>query len=263
MERDGTFRLVVVEETGSTNDVLLGADLSVYPLGTALLARRQTLGRGRAERQWMSEAGGLYLSLLFRPPAIDALALFGAYCVVRLCERYGVKGLAIRWPNDVHYGERKLAGILPQVKFSGTTVERAVLGVGLNVSQSPQSFPPELRAQVVTLQELLQDACPDVERVARDYLEVLGNELSRLGVPGRVPELCLPYLEGLAENAPAFAVEEGGEVRSLGRVAGLGPRGELLLDDGHLLQNLGPTERLRFRPQAGDDGSVFPLRPIP
>lgn len=242
----GRFTLRIVEEIDSTNEFLLRAQLSDFALDTALLALRQTGGRGRAARAWVSEPGGMYLSLLFKPSRLDALALWGAYCVVEMCTTHlGISDLVIRWPNDVYCRNKKLAGILPQVKFAGATMERAVLGVGLNVAQSLDSFPPEMRSEVVTLRELTGEEC-GVETVARTLLTTFEARLRDLAVPGRVSRLCEPWLEGLAEGAQAFAVEEGkGARRPLGRIVGLGERGELLLESG-ALENLGPRERLRL-----------------
>lgn len=240
-----TYELRVVEEADSTNEVLLRADLKDYPPGTALMAYRQSAGRGRASRQWVSAPGGLYMSLLFVPPSLDALALWGAYCTVELCrERFGVTDLVIRWPNDVYHRGRKLAGILPQVKFLGATVERVVLGVGLNVSQERNDFPPELQDQVTTLLELTGTRWDTVE-VAQALLDRFYWEIDLLRAAGRVSEHCLPLLEGYERSREVFAVEESGARRSLGRIQGLGPKGELLTDHG-VLENLGPTERLRF-----------------
>lgn len=240
-----TYDLRVVEQADSTNEVLLRADLKDFPPGTALMAFRQSAGRGRASRQWVSAPGGLYLSLLFVPPSLDALALWGAYCTVELCRQcYGVTGLAIRWPNDVYHQGRKLAGILPQVKFLGTTVERVVLGIGLNVSQQANDFPEELRDQVTTLLELTGTKWDTVE-VAQALLERFVVNIDLLRGAGRVSERCLPLLEGYEQKREVFAVDESGARRSLGHIQGLGPKGELLTDRG-VLENLGPTERLRF-----------------
>lgn len=241
------FSLRLVEEIDSTNERLFTAPLAEIPMNTALLAKRQTGGRGRGTREWVSESGGLYMSILFLPPTLEALSLWGALCVVEMCEeKLGLSDLVIRWPNDVYCRGRKLAGVLPQVKFWGSKVERAVLGVGLNVKQSLESFPLELRDSVVTLQGLT-GVDWSVEEIARILLCYFESRLPELALPGRVAELCQPRLEGHQEGAQAFAVEEGSGVkRALGRVLGLGERGELLLESGPL-DNLGPHERLRFQ----------------
>ncbi len=244
--------LVRVSEVTSTNEVLFRAPLSLYPFGTALMAASQTAGRGRAQRVWQSDLGGLYLSVLFRPKQVVGLALLGAYCAVKVCQSFGVSTL-IRWPNDIYHGERKLAGILPQVKFIGGQIERAVLGVGLNVSQEFSDFPSCLQHDVTTLARCLKSSdpaaeAPSVESVGQAFLTVLGEELpdfERLGCSALV-ERCQPLLQGYAEKSVAMVVNESGQERPLGRVAGLGPQGELLFEDGSSLHNLGTQERLKI-----------------
>lgn len=239
------FSLRWVKEVGSTNEVLLRADLEEYPFGSALLAERQSDGRGRHQRSWMSGVGGMYLSVLFRPNRIAGLSLAGAYAVTRLCrEEFGLEAF-IRWPNDVYVEKRKLAGILPQVKFSGSNLERAVLGIGLNVNQTTTSFPVELQAKATTLSALIGRQL-DVRKVAQSLLVILSQELRPFvsGVSDGVMEKCLPYLEGLDPQAVAWAEAEDGTRRELGLIRGLGPAGELRVGDGGLLMNLGSQERL-------------------
>ena len=242
---DSGFQLVKLEEVDSTNELLLRSDLEVYPLGTALLAATQTRGRGRHDREWQSSKGGMFLSVVFRPNRIEALSLLGAYAVVRLCQEEFDLTPVLRWPNDVYVEGRKLAGVLPQVKFAGSRVERAVLGVGLNVNQSLKLFPAELEERVTTLSHLLGRSL-EMELVVAKFLTILASEVDRyeLQGPEGLVERCEAYLEGL--NRAAYALTEDGERRPLGRICGLGPAGELRLDRGEPLINLGPSERLTF-----------------
>jgi len=234
-------RLICRDEVASTNEVLFRAPLSEYPPGTALLAARQTAGRGRAQRAWASAEGGMYLSVVLLPSSPEGLTLLGAYCVLRLCyEEWGVPAL-LRWPNDLYCQGRKLCGVLPQVKFHGQTMERAVLGIGLNVCQ--RSFPPEVQA--VTLAQLVPDREWQVEPVARRVLAVLDEELERFNTEGcaALASRCEPFLEGLKEGREV-GILRGDTIQPLGRVRGLGSGGELLLTGARHLAQLGPDERL-------------------
>ena len=236
--------LFVFDRLDSTNDFLFQADLEEYPLGTAVLALSQSDGKGRSGRTWQSGVGGMYLSIVFKPSYLDGLTLLGAYCVIRLCrEQFGLK-TELRWPNDVYVGERKLSGVLPRVKFLGSVVERAVLGVGLNVCQSLESFPSELSGRVATLSHLTGESL-HVESVAHRFLAVFEEEWARyesVGCPGLV-ELCQPYLQGC--GCRAIAAGPAGARRELGVIDRLGSRGELLFQDGSALENLGVEERLQ------------------
>ena len=240
-----SFELTIASEVPSTNEVLLRASFSDYPPGTALLARRQTAGRGRADRSWASAEGGMYLSVMFQPSSVVGLTLLGALCVLRLChEQWGLPAV-LRWPNDVYCEGRKLSGVLPQVKFHGSVVERAVLGVGLNVRQDRLEFPDEVRDSAVTLAELLPDREWDVKAVAQLFLDVLTVELDRFEAEGCgvLAHRCEVFLDGTREEQ-VVGVSVGTETRPIARASGLGSRGELLLEDGSRLEQLGVDERL-------------------
>ena len=236
--------LFILEQVSSTNEVLMRAPLSQYPLDTALLALQQSQGRGRAERQWSSPPGGMYLSVLFLPEEVEGLALLGALCVVEMCRREFRLPALIRWPNDVYLEGRKLAGVLAQVKFQGQKLVRAVLGVGLNVAQSPESFAPEIRSLATTLSHHLPSESWRVEELARLFLLYLEGELELYESEGKAALFarCEQYLEGLDPPREAFLVNPQSR-RALGVVKGLDCRGELVLADGTHLNHLGPDER--------------------
>lgn len=134
-------RLVVFDETDSTNT---RAKLTADKTGgkdTFFIARRQTGGRGRLGRSFLSEAGGLYLSYLCYPdlPAADAIRLT-AYAAVCLCETVAeLTPLSpkIKWVNDCFVGDKKLAGILTEGGFAedGSRFDYAVVGIGVNLAR--------------------------------------------------------------------------------------------------------------------------------
>jgi BirA family biotin operon repressor/biotin-[acetyl-CoA-carboxylase] ligase len=134
----------VEEEVPSTSDLLLRLAAAGEPEGLALLARRQTAGRGRDGRGWTSPAGNLSLSLLLRPdaPARDAphWALLAA---VALAEALAPSlpnpaALRLKWPNDLLLHGAKLAGVL--VESAATRdgrIEWLVVGLGANLAVAP------------------------------------------------------------------------------------------------------------------------------
>ena len=134
-------RLAVFEETDSTNTQAKLAAASPERGDTVFVAKRQTGGRGRLGRSFLSESGGLYLSYLSYPelPANDAVRLT-AYAAVCLCETVAeLTPLSprIKWVNDCFVGDKKLAGILTEGGFSpdGKSFEYTVVGIGLNVAR--------------------------------------------------------------------------------------------------------------------------------
>ncbi|WP_372622083.1 biotin--[acetyl-CoA-carboxylase] ligase [Falsiroseomonas sp.] len=137
------WRLRVEAELPSTSDLLLRLAAAGEPDGLAVMARRQTSGRGRDGRNWQSPAGNLYISLLLRPdaPASEAShwALLGAVALAEALARFLPDPAAIRlkWPNDLLLGGAKLAGMLCEASARDGRIEWVVLGLGANLAVAP------------------------------------------------------------------------------------------------------------------------------
>ena len=115
-------------------------------------AGHQTAGRGQRGNTWNSNAGeNLLFSLLVRPgETLEVSKQFLLSQAVALSihdamKCYGVD-TRLKWPNDIYAGNRKLAGILLELDYSGAFVEQAIIGIGLNVNQ--ENFPPMDRKPV-------------------------------------------------------------------------------------------------------------------
>lgn len=129
--------LELLPEVDSTNARLLAAAREGAPSGSVCIAERQSAGRGRSGRQWVSPPGGnLYLSLLWRFPdcaqPARGLSLAMGVAVVRALAETGIDGVGLKWPNDLQWRGRKLAGLLVEASASrdGCAV---VVGLGLNL----------------------------------------------------------------------------------------------------------------------------------
>lgn len=122
----------------STNTWLMQQAENGAPSGSVCLAEQQTAGRGRHGRIWVSPPGGnLYLSLLWRypmsPNQLRGLSLACAVAVVRALWQLEITGLTVKWPNDLLLCERKLAGLLLEVRGDMEGPSYIVIGLGLNV----------------------------------------------------------------------------------------------------------------------------------
>ncbi len=107
--------------------------------GTVVLAERQTRGRGRFNREWVSPPGrNLTLSIVLRPPLERMRTLNMAASVALVDAIRAAAGLdaTVKWPNDVRLNGRKVAGILIEAR-AGAVYGYAILGVGLNVNHDP------------------------------------------------------------------------------------------------------------------------------
>ncbi len=135
--REVRDRLTLLEETESTNRYLLErANLASFA-GAVCLAEAQAAGRGRRGRQWVATPyHNILLSMGWRFPAgpgiVAGLSLAAGVALLRALEDYGVRGAALKWPNDVLWEEKKLAGLLVDVQGEAAGPSLVVLGVGLN-----------------------------------------------------------------------------------------------------------------------------------
>ena len=144
-----------METTTSTNDLakLYANQNSTTP--AIFISEEQTAGRGRLGRKFVSPAkSGLYISLcLFPTVALEDLSLITcatAVACVETIEQLTGKSLNIKWVNDLFYQDKKVGGILTEVisDFESQQVQSLIVGMGINLIDSPQSFPEELHSIV-------------------------------------------------------------------------------------------------------------------
>lgn len=123
--------------------------------GTVLLADSQSAGRGRLGRSFCSQSGGIYMSVILRPDC-DPQELMHLTCAVGVAACDAVEDVTgfrpgIKWINDLMANGKKLGGILTELVMDGGTVRSAVVGIGINCTQTPSDFPPELQAIACSL----------------------------------------------------------------------------------------------------------------
>lgn len=133
------WRACVLPSVGSTNAEALRLLPEAQSLPYYVLAERQTSGRGRRGRNWVSPFGeNLYYSLVVRVEGgmrqLEGMSLAVGLALLQVIRGFGVVEAGLKWPNDVLVGERKLAGIL--LEFSGDPADvcNVVIGIGLNVN---------------------------------------------------------------------------------------------------------------------------------
>lgn len=146
-------KIELLDTVPSTNTRLKELALSGAPEGTVLLAQEQTAGRGTSSRSFFSPRGeGLYLSVLLRPSCSpeQLLTLTGRTSVAVRAAMETASGApcAIKWLNDIYLGERKLCGILTEFSLSPTPW--VIVGVGVNVSQTAQTFAAQGLGNIAT-----------------------------------------------------------------------------------------------------------------
>jgi len=148
--------LIAVRSVSSTNDLARQEAEKGASEGTVVVAEEQTLGRGRLSRGWHSPRGlGIWMSIVLRPKVSPEIAPVLTFCV-SLAVAKALRALyptevSLKWPNDVLVKGKKLCGILTEMKATRGSVEFVICGVGINVNQAAEDFPPELRESATSL----------------------------------------------------------------------------------------------------------------
>jgi BirA family transcriptional regulator, biotin operon repressor / biotin---[acetyl-CoA-carboxylase] ligase len=133
--------LEIVDVASSTSTLLLER-AAAEVTGKVIAAEIQTEGRGRLGRAWHGGLGeGLTFSLLWRfsqgPAFLAGLSLAVGVALVRACDELGAAGAGLKWPNDVVFGKRKLAGTLIEIQGEMQGPCAVVIGIGINVRLRP------------------------------------------------------------------------------------------------------------------------------
>lgn len=215
----------------------------------AVTAQHQTAGRGQRGNVWQSQSGcNLLMSILVRPGnSLEAKSQFllsqaVAVSVHSAMACYGIE-TRLKWPNDIYVGNRKLAGILVELDYSGVFVEQAIIGVGLNVNQT--EFQPMERVPV-SMKMLLGKDIP-VEDVLRDVLCNFSNYYAemRWGNSGLIAAEYQAMLLGFGELCK-FVDCKGCSFEAV--MEGVEPTGHLLLrhGDGTLLRYAFKEVEMKF-----------------
>ncbi len=164
------YELEILSTINSTNTYVLQKSREINTSGYVCFAEEQTAGRGRLGRVWYSPRySHIYCSLLwyFSEQDVSSLSIAIAVMINRALKRYLIsQGIQLKWPNDVLYQGKKLAGIL--LEKSGHAV---VIGIGLNV-KFPQERPAEIAENAIDVASILQQT-PNRNRLAGMILNEL------------------------------------------------------------------------------------------
>jgi BirA family biotin operon repressor/biotin-[acetyl-CoA-carboxylase] ligase len=164
------LRVLAYEEIDSTNSEAERLLANEIPDPLLVISRKQTRGRGRFGREWHSpENGNLYASFAFRPRVPPArLSTFTLWIGVNICaclNSYFRIESNVKWPNDIHIGGKKLAGILTEARMDSDHTRELILGVGLNINSSCEDWPPKLRSIATSIKQITGETT-DLNRFA-------------------------------------------------------------------------------------------------
>jgi BirA family transcriptional regulator, biotin operon repressor / biotin---[acetyl-CoA-carboxylase] ligase len=224
----------VIEQTGSTNADLL-AELPELAGPTLLVARTQTAGRGRAGRNWYSAAGSsLTFSLAWkfgRPVhALMGLPLAAGVALANALATFNVE-VALKWPNDVLFEGKKLAGILIEsasANHGSPEVSWAVIGIGINIRLDAQAM-REIGTPVASVAWLAE---VDQDMLLANVISSLAEMLVQFEHEGLVA--FAPHWNRLhAYRGQAVRILDNGHLLHEGIAVGVDEVGRFLLDGAH------------------------------
>ncbi len=229
------------DSIGSTNDEALkwtheGArDMSI------VVADEQTMGRGRMDRPWFTPPGtALAFSLILRPtlnekPHLSRLVGLAALSITQTLQAFGISP-QIKWPNDILLNQRKVAGVLIELVWSGEDVTCVVIGVGVNVLKRAVPGTDILRFPGTSLEDALGNIIQR-ETLLRNILSAFVELRPQLG-----GDLIMnKWGELLAYRGRQVRVEMGGDKTVAGRLEGILADGSLRIRDDN-----GKSETVHF-----------------
>ncbi len=134
------------DSLGSTNTVAYELAEHGAGEGAVVIAEEQTKGKGRLGRSWISPAkGGIYLSCVLRPDilpnGVSKITLVAAVSAVKAVRKFSGLDALIKWPNDILVSDRKVAGILTELRGESDKVDFIILGIGINVNTARKVLP--------------------------------------------------------------------------------------------------------------------------
>jgi BirA family biotin operon repressor/biotin-[acetyl-CoA-carboxylase] ligase len=251
--------LIYKEETGSTNDDIFVLAAEGYPHGTLVVASRQSAGKGRRGRTWLSpKDGNVYMSILLKPDlppevtpmltVVMALSVYQASLDIaaampeetRARCRFGIK-----WPNDIVVSVdggpyRKLCGILTEMRMEDREISAITIGIGLNVNQAV--FAPEIAENATSYSLAFAGKVSRAAITAHTWNHFEEN----YGIFSRTrdfSELHDAYEKGLVNKGRAVHVLDP-RAPFTGTAVGIDMKGELLVqpDDGSAVRTISSGE---------------------
>ena len=171
----------------STMDVARGLARNNCPHFTVVIAGRQTKGRGRLKRTWLSSEGGLYFTMILRPkipPVLSSRVNFAASMIlVRTLRKMFEIDAMVKWPNDILIDGRKVSGLLSEMEAETDMVRFVNVGVGINVNNDPTAGEP----MAISLKKILGRTIPR-KALLSEFLDRFENRLNNGALENVVSE---------------------------------------------------------------------------
>lgn len=230
-------KLIYLPNVDSTNQEVKRIAFD-YPHGTAVVAEQQTAGKGRLGRIWSSPKGtGLWFSILLKPNiSPDQMSGITLVCGLGVCKairKYTGLNALIKWPNDIIIGNKKICGILTEMKAEADIISYAVAGIGINVNTT--EFDEDIKHKATSLSveantaidraELFKEIMLYLEKSFDDYFSKPDKAISD------------EYIKLCATLGRNVTVARGNTIFN-GKAVGVEATGDLLVEiaDGTIIQ---------------------------
>ncbi|MCL2067409.1 MAG: biotin--[acetyl-CoA-carboxylase] ligase [Treponema sp.] len=242
--------------TGSTMDRARELAITGAAAGTVITAEKQSAGRGRNGRTWISRQGGLFFTIIDRPtlPLADYIlhSLVIQIAVARTVSSVCGKQAHIRWPNDIYISRRKIAGVITEISGEGDMINWLSTGVGVNINNYAVSGKSascaEITGKPVSRREVLIRILDEIEKVKKRFssgaVYAQGNRY--LADEWNSMTDCIGVKAAILDQAASN--DKQGRVLARGVFDGIDPAGRCILKTeggrGNLYFNPGPVSMI-------------------
>ena len=232
--RDIGRKIITVTRTDSTNNQIKGMlQEQSLPTGTVLIAASQDSGKGRRGRSWVSPPGGLWFSVLLRPPLDLArtalLSLVFAVACTRAIQQYTEAVCQIKWPNDLLIDGRKVGGILLELEGEIGAANYLVVGIGINVNLGIESIPVEIRDYAISM-KMAEHKDFELNRILATVLNKMETYYERFIMEG-ITDIMQEFCSLCYHLGQKVKVDMGSKILT-GVNVGVDEQGSLLIDTG-------------------------------
>jgi len=228
----GRREIHIFEETDSTNMQAFKIASKNAPEGSIVITETQTGGKGRLGRRWVSPPRkNLYISLIIKPQIRISFApritIVTAVALSDTLEESGAAGHMIKWPNDILYDNKKLSGILTEMKGDCDSIDFIIIGIGVNLNSGPDDYPDNIKDSAVSVKDITGS---EIDRVKFLTLFLMNFEKHYIAfLNGKFPEILEKW------KSRSFIINRRIKVSNFdetftGIVTGITPDGNLIVN---------------------------------
>jgi len=243
-------KVLCYDEVTSTQDIADKLARSGTAEGTIIIAKSQSMGRGRKRRTWISGSNGIYLSIILRPQlkpgyVVQIPMVIGVALVKAINNVTGLNA-RIKWPNDIIVNSKKVAGILTEMSSEMDRVNYVITGIGINLNTDTSGFPDEIRATATSLKEEAGHILSGLQLI-RAFLEELDKAYETYIKEG-FPSVSAEW-KNLNNTIGSNVRVYDGEIEILGRALDIDDEGFLIIvsESGSKIRILSGDVSLRHR----------------